>query len=413
MDSSWRKLGFWRSPALHGGLACCPGRATHEKWVPGHAFPDQPLHRRHHRLRAAAGRRDCCGSTAGFRPAASPPGEPAPPRHQGRDLPTHLEEPHRLGCRPLQPHQDAAPGAGRRRHRAGLHPHRPPPRLPPRRARRGARRRRGRLAARPTGGRAGAGAPEIRRPRGGAESARHPARQKPAPAAGRSCSSTGEAGIGKTCLVSDLRVVVHRIGPGIDRPCAVHRALRHQRALSADLRGHAAPGRRDRRRQARDLPEVLRADVAGADAMAQRRRTAAGRCRGGHPATHAARAGPGPRSDVGRQADRPVAGGPALERSLDARRHLLPGAPAGERAPDGDRLLPPGRGPRAPPPRAGGQGSHRPPRCVHRAGTGLPRAGRRRVLPAAPLRARGRRSSASFRSSSTGAPTATRCSSWR
>ena len=141
---------------------------------------------------------------------------------------------------------------------------------------------------------------------------------------------TGEAGIGKTCLVSDLPVVVHRIVPGIDRPCAVHRALRHQRALPADLRGHAAPGRRDRRRQARDLPEVLRADVAGADAMAQRRRTAAGRCRGGHPATHAARAGPGPRSDVGRQADRPVAGGPALERSLDARRHLLPGAPLGE-----------------------------------------------------------------------------------
>ena len=123
--------------------------------------------------------------------------------------------------------------------------------------------------------------------------------------------------------------------------------------------------------------------------MAQRRRTAAGRCRGGHPATHAARAGPGPRSDVGRQADRPVAGGPALERSLDARCHLLPGAPAGERAPDGDRLLPPGRGPRTPPPRAGGQGSHRPPRCVHRGGIGLPRAERRRVLPAAPLRARG------------------------
>ena len=55
----------------------------------------------------------------------------------------------------------------------------------------------------------------------------------------------------------------------------------------------------------------------------------------------------------------------------------------------------------------------RPPRCVHRGGIGLPRAERRRVLPAGPLRARGRRSSASFRSSSTGAPTATRCSPWR
>ena len=32
MDSSWRKPGFCAlTPALHGGLACCPGRATHEK----------------------------------------------------------------------------------------------------------------------------------------------------------------------------------------------------------------------------------------------------------------------------------------------------------------------------------------------------------------------------------------------
>ena len=294
-----------------------------------HAFPDQPLHRRHHRLRAAAGRRDCCGSTAGFRPAASPSREPAPPRHQGRDLRTHLEEPHRLGCRPLKPHQDAAPGAGRRRHRAGLHSHRPPPRLPPGSACRGARRRRGRLAARSTGGRTGAGAPGIRRPRGGAEFARHPAHKSlRRPPAGRVRDRRGRHR--QDLSRQRLRVVVHRSVPGIDRPCAVHRALRHERALFADLRGHAAPGRRDRRRQARHLPEVLRADVAGADALAQRRRTAGQPMSRGPPRNACCASWPRHSKRCRPPADRPVAGGPALERPLDARRHLLPGAPSGD-----------------------------------------------------------------------------------
>ena len=336
-----------------------PGRRMKNE-LPGHAFPDQPLHRRHHRLRAAAGRRDYCGSTAGFRPAASPPREPAPPRHQGRDLPTHLEEPHRLGRRTLQPHQDAAPGAGRRRHRAGLHPHHPPPRLPPGRAGRGARRRRGRLAAchrrRPHTIPATADNSSAARR---SSAARHPAgKSLHRPPAGRVRDRRGRHRQDRARR--RLRVVVRRrrrSGASVG-PCAVHRALRHQRALPADPRGHAAPGRGDRRRQARQLP------AAPSRRPGWRRcpgsattRTAAGRCRGGHPATHAARAGPGPRSDVGRQADRPVARGPALERPLDARRHLLPGAPAGIGAPDGDRLLPPRRCPRTAPSRAGGQGS--------------------------------------------------------
>ena len=172
-------------------------------------------------------------------------------RHQGRDLRAHLEEPHRLGRRALQPHQGNPPGTGRRRHRAGPYPHRPPPRLPHRRPRRRGRGegRRSRASAPDDG--AAACRPGVRRPRGRAGAAASCAeeslrRQPPGRVRQRRARHRQEhAG-------QDLPRLGGRAGACRRRPCPVHRALWRQRALSADLRGHAAAGRRDRRRQARE-----------------------------------------------------------------------------------------------------------------------------------------------------------------
>ena len=197
-------------------------------------------------------------------------------------------------------------------------------------ARRGARRRRGRLAAcrhrRPHRSPA---RPKFVGREDGARSARRPA--------GKACAGrrqvvfvTGEAGIGKTCLVSAF----------VSSSAASSRAsIGHAQCI--ELYGTSEPY----------LPifeamQRLGAEI-GADKLAIYLKSFAPTwlaqmpwlSDGAQPPADVAGATPqrmlrelaqALEAMSAAAADRAVAGGPALERPLDARRHLLPGAPVGD-----------------------------------------------------------------------------------
>ena len=86
----------------------------------------------------AAGGRGRARRAAGLRPSDVPDPQPRPHRLEGRDPRHDLGRAHRLGSRPVEPHQRRPQGDRRQRQRSDLHPHLPQARVSLRRRRDGA-----------------------------------------------------------------------------------------------------------------------------------------------------------------------------------------------------------------------------------------------------------------------------------